>query len=83
MGAIAPSLLALLGIEVSPNRLGRAAGVLQLYGDLGGALGPIVGTELLAHGSATPYLLSAGLLVLVLPIALWLGRRERRRVAGP
>lgn len=77
MAAIAPSLLAILGREVPSERRGRATGLLQVFGDLGGTLGPIVGTALLAAGSATPYLLSAGLVACALPVALWLGGRER------
>jgi len=82
MAAIAPSLLALLGLEVPPERRGRATGLLQVYGDMGGTLGPIVGTALLAKGSAAPYLLSAGIVLCILPVALWLGRRERQLLGG-
>jgi MFS family permease len=78
MGALGPSLLALLAVLVEPEHRGRATGALQLCGDLGGVLGPIAGTMLTAQGAATPYLISAAILTLVLPVGLWLAWRERR-----
>jgi MFS family permease len=78
MGALGPSLLALLATFVAPERRGRAAGALQLCGDVGGVLGPIAGTTLIAGGAATPYFVCAGVLSLVLPVAVWLARLERR-----
>jgi len=55
---------------------------LQLCGDAGGVLGPIVGTTLTVGGHSTPYLVCAGVLSVVLPVAVWLARLERR-AAGP
>ena len=80
MGALGPSLLALLAALVAPERRGRAAGALQLCGDAGGVLGPIAGTTLMAGGAATPYFVCAGVLSVVLPVAVWLARLERRAV---
>jgi MFS family permease len=78
MGALGPSLLALVAALVAPERRGRAAGALQLCGDAGGVLGPIVGTTLTVGGHSTPYLVCAGVLSVVLPVAVWLARLERR-----
>jgi MFS family permease len=77
MGALGPSLLALVAALVEPDSRGRAAGALQLCGDVGGVLGPIVGTSLLAGGSGTPFFVAAFVILLVLPVALWLARIER------
>ncbi len=63
---------------VEPELRGRATGALQLWGDVGGVLGPVVGTTLTAAGAAAPYLVAAATLVAVLPVALWLSRLERR-----
>jgi MFS family permease len=83
MGALGPSLLALLAALVEPERRGRGAGALQLCGDIGGVLGPIAGTMLIAYGAATPYLVSAAILTLVLPIGFWLALLERRTGGAP
>jgi MFS family permease len=76
-GALGPSLLALLGREVRGGERGVAVGMLQLCGDVGGTLGPLIGTALLATNLTTPYLVSAGLTALALPLAISLARRER------
>jgi MFS family permease len=78
-GALAPSLLALLAQHVKGEERGVAVGMLQLCGDVGGALGPLVGTALLANDLTTPYLVSAGLMALVLPLAIALARSEQAR----
>jgi hypothetical protein len=39
-------------------------------------LGPLVGTALLANDLKTPYVVSAGLTALVIPLAVSLARRE-------
>ncbi len=38
----------------------------------------IAGTTLTAAGASTPYLVSAAVLTVVLPVAIWLARLERR-----
>jgi MFS family permease len=83
MGALGPSVLALLAALVEPEERGRATGALQLCGDFGGVLGPIAGTLLVSRGQAAPYLGAAAILVLALPVALWLARLERRAVRSP
>ena len=52
-------------------------GVLQLCGDLGGMLGPLVGTALFAGATELPYALTAVLVCAFIPVALWLRRVER------
>jgi MFS family permease len=76
-GALGPSLLALLGRLVKGEDRGVAVGMLQLCGDVGGALGPLVGTALLANDLTTPYLVSAALTTLTLPLAISLAQKER------
>jgi len=77
-GALGPSLLTLLGQHVRGDERGVAVGMLQLCGDVGGAMGPLVGTALLASNLTTPYLVSAALMLLVVPLAIRLARNERR-----
>ena len=74
-GALGPSLLALVGKLVAPERMGTGIGVMQLCGDVGGMLGPLVGTSLFAQSTQTPYLVSAALLACGLPVAVWLTRQ--------
>ena len=77
-GALGPSLLALLGQYVQASDRGMAVGVLQLCGDIGGTLGPLVGTALLAGSLEKPYLIGAALTASALPLAWRLARREAR-----
>jgi len=79
-GALGPSLLALVGEWVTPEGRGQAVGLLQVCGDVGGTLGPLVGAALLAWNTRAPYLFSAALVVCFLPVAGMLVRAER---AGP
>lgn len=78
MGATNPALLALVSGFVDPERRGGAVGVIQLLGDVGGTLGPIVGATLFAHSQGAPFLASAVLCVCVVPVGLWLVRVENR-----
>lgn len=82
MGSLASPLLALLGNLVPPAMRGSAVGCLQLFGDLGGTLGPIIGTSMFGMMGAAPYVATAALLVLVLPFIGWLASAERERAAG-
>ena len=82
MGAMNPCLLALIGLFVASELSGRAVGAIQLLGDVGGALGPIVGATLLAHSTGAPFLLSAVVVLCVLPIAARLVRAERMATAA-
>ena len=73
---LGPSVLVLMGAIVPPERHGTGAGLLQLCGDLGGMLGPLVGTSLFAASTEVPYLLAAGLVACFIPVALALRRVE-------
>ena len=75
---LGPSLLVLLGELVPIDRRGSGVGLMQLCGDFGGMLGPLVGTALFAGSTVLPYLGSAGLVACFIPVALWLARLERR-----
>ncbi len=70
MGAVTTPLLAMLGDLVPPDERGRAIGCLQLFGDVGGVLGPIAGTSLLATQSLLPYAGTAALLAIA-AVAAW------------
>jgi len=80
-GALGPSLLALLPHWVPAERRGVGVGALQLCGDVGGALGPLVGTALLAGSVRAPYLATAGMVACLFPVGVWLTGRERAEVA--
>ena len=81
-GAMGPSLLALLNDLVPADRRGVSVGLMQLCGDVGAALGPLVGTALFAGGVERPYLASAAFLACFLPVALSLARRSPGLVTG-
>ncbi len=71
-------MLTLLGDVTPPDHYGRAVGYYQLFGDVGGSLGPILGLEAGLHFGMLPtYLGVAALLALCVPAALWAARRER------
>jgi len=73
---LGPSLLVVLGSIVPRERSGAAVGLMQLCGDVGGMLGPLVGTAVLSGGSA--YVAAAVLLACMLPLAFRLARESRR-----
>ena len=77
---LGPSLLVLLGELVPLDRRGSGVGLMQLCGDFGGMLGPLIGTALFEGGTVLPYLGSAGLVTCFIPVALWLARLERRDI---
>jgi len=73
---LGPSLLVVMGEIVPPERYGATVGLMGLCGDVGGMLGPLVGTAIFGGGRA--YLCAAALLIVFLPWALWLSAREVR-----
>jgi len=83
VACLGPSLLALLGRLVPPERRGLGVGALQVSADIGGSLGPLVGSVLFGGAIATPYLFTAAVNALLLPIALWLVRASRRAAPAP
>lgn len=79
---LGPSLLVMMGAVVSRERRGTGAGLLQLCGDAGGMLGPLVGTALFAGNTAVPYIVAAVLLTCFMPVALWLVDGENKTTAA-
>ncbi len=79
MGAagLGPSVLVMMGAIVPPERRGTGAGILQLCGDAGGMLGPLVGTTLFAGSTTGPYVVTAVLVAVFIPVALRLARTTR------
>lgn len=79
MGVLTSPLLAMLGDLVAATERGRAVGCLQLFGDAGGTLGPIVGASLISpSGSMVPYAATAVILAAALPLGWWLIRADVR-----
>ena len=69
-GALGPSLLALIGEIAAPESQGLGVGALQVCGDAGGALGPLVGTALFTTSVAVPYLVSAAVAAAFVPLTV-------------
>ena len=74
MGWVFPAFGALAANAVQPHEQGAAAGSIGAAQGLGVVLGPLAGTLLYEAGPGVPYLLAAGLLVLV---AVWRPRPDR------
>lgn len=71
-------MLTLLGDVTQPDQYGRAVGIYQVFGDIGGSLGPIVGLESGAHfGLEATYLGLAALIAAGCLTAIWVYRTER------
>lgn len=79
---LGPSLLVVMSTLVPRERRGTSVGMFQLCGDVGGTLGPLVGTALFAGNTAVPYLATAALVACFVPLALWLARLERRAASA-
>jgi len=67
---LGPSLLVLMGKSVSKDRHGSAAGVMQLFSDVGGMAGPLIGTSIFGHNLSVACYFAAGLMVAAIPVAL-------------
>ena len=81
MGMVNVPLLALVGDFVPRERRGSAVGVLQLFGDVGGTLGPLLGTPLvLGFGARISYLGMTAVIAGGLGLALFLWKAERQAV---
>lgn len=82
-GALSVPLLSLLGDLTAEHERGWAIATYQVFGDVGGSIGPVLGLQV---GAAVGFLpLYAGLGALIaasLPATIWLGRRERARDNG-
>ncbi len=82
MGAVTTPLLALAGDVARPELRGSVVGAMQLFGDAGATVGPLLGTVLLVRSDVVAYVGSAAVLLAVLPVAAWLGVTERRAAAA-
>lgn len=80
-GALTIPLLTLLSDLAPAQAQGRATSVYQVYGDIGGSAGPIVGLQLGAmFGYGLIYLGVAAALLLAMAPLYWLVRREHALV---
>ncbi|HEX7339651.1 MAG TPA: MFS transporter [Rhodanobacteraceae bacterium] len=78
-GALTIPLLALLSDAVAPQTQGRAMGIYQVYSDIGGSIGPILGLQLGAFVGYGPiYIGVACAMVLMIVPLHQLVRREKR-----
>jgi MFS family permease len=73
---LGPSLLVLMGKSVSGDRHGSAAGLMQLFSDVGGMAGPLIGTGFFAHDLSLGCFAAAGLMAVFIPVAWSLRRVE-------
>ena len=81
LGGISVPLIVIMGDLISPERYGRAIGIYQVAGDIGGSLGPISGLEAIARLGPTVPLLALGMVLAgTVPLAALLVRLERRRL---
>ena len=79
LGGISVPLIVIMGELIRPEYYGRAVGIYQVAGDIGGSLGPITGLEAIARfGPRDPLAVLAALLLITVPLALVLIRLERR-----
>jgi MFS family permease len=78
LGGINVPLIVIMGDLVPPDRYGRAIGIYQVLGDMGGSLGPITGLEAIHRYGPTPTLATLAVTLMVtIPLALLLWWRER------
>jgi MFS family permease len=79
LGGISVPLIVIMGELIRPDCYGRAVGIYQVAGDIGGSLGPISGLEAIARfGPRDPLAVLAALLLGTVPLALVLIRLEHR-----
>ena len=72
-------LLALLGDVTDPERYGHAVGTYQMFGDVGGSIGPVLGLVAGARIGLLPtYFGLAALIGASCLVAIWLARLEKR-----
>lgn len=77
-GALNIPLLTLLSDAAARRTQGRAMGLYQVYGDIGGSLGPIVGLQLGALTGYGPIYVGVACAMIAVVVPLyWLVRRER------
>lgn len=79
LGGVSVPLILIMGELISPERYGRAIGIYQVAGDIGGSIGPIMGLEAITRfGASEPLGILAAVLLVTLPLAGLLIRTERR-----
>lgn len=79
-GALTVPLLSLLGDLTLEHERGRALATYQVFGDVGGSVGPIVGLQIGTSLGFMPLYTGIGVLIAAtLPLTVWLARRERNR----
>ena len=79
LGGINVPLLVIMGDWVAPSIYGRAVGIYQFMGDVGGSLGPIAGIWVMhRYGGADALLALAGFMLLALPLAWAVWWREHQ-----
>lgn len=73
-------MLALLGDVTRPEQYGRAVGIYQVFGDIGGSIGPVAGLQAGSDLGLLPtYVGLAALVGAGVLLAVWVGRAERAR----
>lgn len=79
LGGINVPLIVIMGDLVKADRYGRAVGIYQVMGDLGGSLGPITGLEAIHRFGPTDTLATLAVALLVtVPLAGILWWKERQ-----
>ena len=76
-GTLNVVIYAFLGDWVPPARRGRGVALLQLFADIGGSIGPPMGTWLMAQSQTLPFSVTFVTSLLLLPLAWQLARAER------
>lgn len=70
-GALTIPLLALLSDSVTQRTQGRAMGIYQLYGDVGGSLGPVLGLQLGAFVGYGPIYIGVACAMVLFTVPLY------------
>jgi MFS family permease len=80
-GFVAPANLAMLSLSTGGRTQGRAGGLNAAVRGAGIAIGPITGTLLYRSGHELPFLVAAGLIVVMAVLGV-VGTQAGRSVAG-
>lgn len=76
-------MMALLGDAAGERQHGPAAATFQLFGDIGGTIGPILGIEMATRVGLEPlYLMLAAFIASAVLVAVWLRAYEKRTFAA-
>lgn len=77
--AVSLPMMALMGDNLSREQQGPATGALQLFGDIGGTIGPMAGVEIALHLGLGPLYIGMGVLVAVALIPMVVVHMMERR----